>query len=257
MFRRLAVVAALLRLAACLPEDEAAVSSDVKYIRCGLCQQLITAVHESVTAARKKSKAKRLSEESIQMIIESACNPSTEAGAWLKFLDMTETDGGKIQIERQAEDGPCGRECRTLGMACEQLMEEGWEDTLSESLFGGEAADELRETACREWSGACRKSPPKVDQGRRAGPAFRPFTEDERALEAYRTGAPAAPGVFQDEALRYALGVGAAGDVDDVAFTGAADFDGGLSSHLPSVGGDKPLHEDLARMDAFVSLDEM
>ena len=97
--RRLAALAALLRLAACLPEDDAAVPSDVKYIRCGVCQQLITAVHEQVTAARKKSKAKKLSEESIQTIIESACKPSTEAGAWLKFLDMAETDGGGIQVE--------------------------------------------------------------------------------------------------------------------------------------------------------------
>ena len=31
------------------------------------------------------------------------------------------------------------------GCACE-LMEEGWEDSLSESLFGGEAAGELGET---------------------------------------------------------------------------------------------------------------
>ena len=99
VLRRLAALAALLRLAACLPEDDAAVPSDVKYIRCGVCQQLITAVHEQVTAARKKSKTKKLSEESIQTIIESACKPSTEAGSWLKFLDMAETDGGGIQVE--------------------------------------------------------------------------------------------------------------------------------------------------------------
>ena len=99
VLRRLAALAALLRLAACLPGDDAAVPSDVKYIRCGVCQQLITAVHEQVTAARKKSKAKKLSEESIQTIIESACKPSTEAGSWLKFLDMAETDGGGIQVE--------------------------------------------------------------------------------------------------------------------------------------------------------------
>ena len=242
----------MLHLATCLPEDDAAVPSDVKYIRCGVCQQLITAVHEQVAAAKKKSKSKKLSEESIQTIIESACKPSAEAGAWLKFLDMAETDGGRIQVERQAEDGPCGRECKTLGMACEQLMEEGWEDSLSESLFGGEAADELRETACHEWSSACRKTPPKVDQSRRSGPPFRPFTEDERALEAYRTGTPASPGVFQDEALRYALGIGPAGDLDDGTFANGMDFGG---SHLPGMGGEKPLHEDLARMDAFVSLD--
>ena len=99
VLRRLAALAALLRLAACLPEDDAAVPSDVKYVRCGVCQQLVTAVHEQVAAAQKKSKAKKLSEESIQTIIESACKPSTEAGAWLKFLDMAETDGGGIQVE--------------------------------------------------------------------------------------------------------------------------------------------------------------
>ena len=98
VLRRLAALAALLRLAACLPEDDAAVPSDIKYIRCGVCQQLITAVHEQVAAAQEKSKAKK-SEESIQTIIESACKPSEEAGAWLRFLDMAETDGGGIQVE--------------------------------------------------------------------------------------------------------------------------------------------------------------
>ena len=48
-------------------------------------------------------------------------------------------------------------------------MEEGWEDALSESLFGGEAADNLQQTACHEWSAACRKAPPKADPARQPG----------------------------------------------------------------------------------------
>ena len=63
MLVRLVALAALLHLATCLPEDDAAVPSDVKYIRRGVCQQLITAVHAQVAAAEKKSKSKKLSED--------------------------------------------------------------------------------------------------------------------------------------------------------------------------------------------------
>ena len=54
--------------------------------------------------------------------------------------------------------------------AGEQLLEEGWENELSEGLFGGEAADELASTACKEWSSACRKAAPKADKARKPGP---------------------------------------------------------------------------------------
>lgn len=254
--RSIVLLAALLHVA-CLPDDEAAVAADVKYIKCDTCRQLVAAVHEQVAAERKKSKAKKLSEDSIQTIIESACKPSTEAGAWLKFVDMVESEkDGRIRVEKQAEDGPCGRECKTVGMACEQLLEEGWENELSEGLFGGEAADELASTACKEWSSACRKAAPKADKARKPGPPFRPFTEDERALEAYRAGAPPAPGVFQDETLAYALGVagGTAGGSGGGGFGG-----GGMLDEYPyggSLEGEKPRHDDLARMEAFVDVDE-
>ena len=132
-------------------------------------------------------------------MIESVCDPTKDEGAWLKFLDMVETDAQRIKVERQPEDGPCGSECKTLALACQQLLEEGWENELGEALFSSTSADELVESACKEWSSACRKAPPKVDKARKPGPSFRPCTEDERALETYESGKPNAPGVFGDE----------------------------------------------------------
>ena len=106
-----------------LASKKQAVPGDTKYVRCDTCRYLVGAVHETVAAARKASKAKKLSEETIQTVIESVCDPTKDEGAWLKFLDMVETDAQRIKVERQPEDGPCGSECKTLALACQQLLE--------------------------------------------------------------------------------------------------------------------------------------
>ena len=249
-----------------LASDEQAVPGDTKYVRCDTCRHLVGAVHETVAAARKASRAKKLSEETIQTVIESVCDPAKDEGAWLKFLDMVETDAQRIKVERQPEDGPCGTECKTLALTCQQLLEEGWENELGEALFSSTSADELVESACKEWSSACRKAPPKVDKARKPGPAFRPYTEDERALEAYQSGKPNAPGVFGDEQLKYSLGVGPAGGVsgmgDDFGGAGGAvgmrpmpdDFDRGVG---PGLGQARSAPDALQNVEAFVPITDL
>ena len=183
-----------------------------------------------------------------------------DEGAWLKFLDMVETDAQRIKVERQPEDGPCGSECKTLALACQQLLEEGWENELGEALFSSTSADELVESACKEWSSACRKAPPKVDKARKPGPSFRPYTEDERALETYELGKPNAPGVFSDEQLKFSLGIGPEGGVSGLDDLGAGsmgmrprpdDFDRGVGLGL---GQARPTSNPLQHVDACVPI---
>ena len=47
-------------------------------------------------------------------------------------------EGDNILLRRQLEDGPCGVECRTIQLACQALMDEGWEMELGEILYAGE-----------------------------------------------------------------------------------------------------------------------
>ena len=182
------------------------VPSDVKYIRCAVCDALVTALHEHIR------KTPKLSEEDIQGVIEEACNPDADAGAWMRSIDLVES-GTALELKQQKEDGPCGRECDTIRLACMALLEEGWENELGEALYAKGTASSLREQACREWSSACKKAPPKLDANRPAGPTFRAFTDEERAIKDERQGKPPPPGMLAESELLRRMNVG----VDPVA----------------------------------------
>ena len=126
----------------------AGVPSDVKHIRCETCESLVSAAHRRFAELRKGSK-KALSEEDAMSVVETVCDPEADGGAWLRSLDLQE-QGRRLRLVKQAEDGPCGVECATLRLACQALMEEGWENELGEALYGAVDADELAESACRE-----------------------------------------------------------------------------------------------------------
>jgi len=78
--------------------SEAGVASDVKYIKCDTCKALVLAAHAQVGAARTGKAA--LSEEAVQVAVESMCKPETDEGAWLRRLDIVEK-GLRLAIERQ------------------------------------------------------------------------------------------------------------------------------------------------------------
>ncbi|EOD11052.1 hypothetical protein EMIHUDRAFT_120421, partial [Emiliania huxleyi CCMP1516] len=197
----LALAAALLSVASA-QTPSAGVPSDVKHIRCETCESLVSAAHRRFAELRKGSK-KALSEEDAMSVVETVCDPEADGGAWLRSLDLQE-QGRRLRLVKQAEDGPCGVECATLRLACQALMEEGWENELGEALYGAVDADELAESACREWSSACRKPAPKLDPARPAGPPFRAYTQEERAA---RLGGPPPAGLLTAAALAGRLGL--------------------------------------------------
>jgi hypothetical protein len=189
--------------AAAAAAAEAGVASDVKYIKCEVCEHLVNALHAQVAALRKK--ADGLGEGKIDALIESVCKPEEEAGAWLRMIDLVEMSGGQfLRIVRQREDGPCGQECATVAMACSALLEEGWENELGEALYSAKkSAEQLREKACRSLSSSCSRAASELPKSRSRGPPFRAYTEEERAAR----GAPAAPGMLSRDELRYQLGL--------------------------------------------------
>lgn len=179
--------------------EEVGVPSDVKYIRCHTCEHLVTALHEQM-----KAPDKRPDESAVQLKIEKACKHGEAEGAWLRSLDMVENEE-TIRLEKQPQDGPCGKECLTIALACQRLLEEGWENELGEALWEGSmSAQELSVIACKKWSSACRRAPPKVDASRPKGPQFRPYSDTEReALE----GDTGRAGLLSWAELRQSLGL--------------------------------------------------
>ncbi len=106
--------------------DEGGVAGDVKYIRCQACEHFVHALHTAIdNAAQAKPK---LGEEDVVGLMKASCQPHTEEGAWLRSLDLVEDDSTRsLVLVAEAEDGPCNRECRTVELACNALLEEGWE----------------------------------------------------------------------------------------------------------------------------------
>ena len=181
------------------------VPGDVKYIKCEVCEKLVTSLHSHLAKQGKLS-----SEAAAMAAIETACQADAAAGAWMRFIDLVEdTEHRRLHLVDQDKDGPCEKECRTIALACSAVLEEGWENELGEALFNGDSAASLRGSACREWSSACRKPPPKLDLARPTGPAFRAYTEEERALQ--DSGKSPPPGVLSEPALRRRLAVDVGG----------------------------------------------
>lgn len=181
------------------------VVGDVKYIKCEVCNELSDALHVAVVGMRSGLGKRPLDEGKVHALVESACSPENDEGAWLRHLDLVE-DGPRLRVERQAGDGPCGKECATAALACVALLEEGWENELGEALYAGTRdAAALRETVCRELSSSCAKKPPKLPSKRPAGPRFRAYTEEERAER--ETHESPAPGMLSEHELDYSLGL--------------------------------------------------
>jgi len=232
--------------------EEVGVPGDIKYIKCEVCESLVGALHSHVATARLKDRHSMKSESDVQEVVEQACKAETPVGEWLRSIDLVEDDAaGRLKLERQKTDGPCGKECRTVALACEALLEEGWENELGEGLYTGEGVAELRASACKEWSSACRRAPPKLASSRSPGPKFRAYTDEERALNEERRGAPPPPGLLSEEELRFRLAVdeeGAPSALD--GRLGASEAAGRFGTNDPDPAGPAPI--DLTKTAAFV-----
>ena len=149
---------------------------------------------------------------------------------------------GTLELVQQPTEGPCGQECKTVGLACRTVVSEV-ENELVEALYadvasrsrgskkaeGGSASasalpdpTRLRDATCKS---ICRKPAPKLDPSRALGPAFRPYTEEELAKR--EEGRPPAPGVLSSSALRVRLGVATAAEAADVSRAQAASHSAG------------------------------
>lgn len=97
----------------------------------------------------------------------------------MRKIDLVERVG-KLRLVEQEGIQECGRECKTIAMACEDVLD-GVETELAERLYvlrrGG---NEVKNAIVEEWfcgrgggiSKVCRKMPPTLPRDREPGPAF-------------------------------------------------------------------------------------
>ncbi|KAI8467721.1 MAG: hypothetical protein J3K34DRAFT_30973 [Monoraphidium minutum] len=165
------------------PDLPPAVRSDIKYIKCAVCQQFVKqAVRATKTLREEIKPGKKLEESDIIDKLEGLCNAATPGGEWARTLDMVEK-GDAIEIRDMGKVGRHTTETSTIARACADVSDGLDLSDLSEALYKGKTRAQLTQLACYEMSGACNKKPPAVPEDRPAGPAFAALSEGELERE--------------------------------------------------------------------------
>lgn len=162
-----------------------AVKSDLKYVRCQVCEEVAKVLSREASTLREEKGAK-LTEADVLEKVEKVCDVETVEGEWLLKHDLVEK-GDALAMVHMGEDvyGKCNSECKTMQFACEKIVADRDTD-VAEALFtGGEAMKRAAVTQflCRDEDetalGACLKKPPKLPKDRPAGPKFEPVDKKD------------------------------------------------------------------------------
>lgn len=148
--------------------------SDIKYIRCDVCKLMAKHAHSTVVKKRKEKANKKLAEMDIIEAIEKLTDPLRTEGHWISSTDLQEK-GDKLQLVNMGKLGECGRECKTIAKAAEQILGEHDTDLAEVLLKGKKKRAELTQWLCYELSDACSKPTPPLPKDRERGPPFTPL----------------------------------------------------------------------------------
>lgn len=155
-----------------------AVKSDVKYIKCQVCEEVAKTLSRVASSLRDELGAK-LTEAAVLEKVEKVCDPSAEEGEWLVQHDLVEK-GSALRMKFMGDDvyGKCGVECKTMQRACEDIVSDRDTD-IAEALFtSGDAMKRAALTTflCRDEDeparASCARAPPPTPKSRPRGPAF-------------------------------------------------------------------------------------
>eukprot|EP00899_Mesostigma_viride_P002741 jgi/Mesvir1/12468/Mv00619-RA.1 len=160
-----------------------AVKSDIKYIKCQVCEETAKRISRAVKKERDARLPKKLTELEIIEMIEKTCEPEKTEGAWIKHMDLV-TEGTSVKLHEHENPGKCRSECQTVARTCKEVL--GDHDTdLAELLFKGEMQRaQLTRHLCNELSGACTGKVPKLGKSGRADEEFLELSEKEAQMEA-------------------------------------------------------------------------
>ena len=114
-----------------------AVKSDIKYIKCQVCQELAKNLNREANALREEKGAK-LTESDVLEKVEKICDFETTEGEWIIKHDLVE-DGDALKLQyMDGKYGACNSECKTVQKACQDII--GDRDTdIAEAIFTDES----------------------------------------------------------------------------------------------------------------------
>ena len=167
------------------PGPARAVKSDVKYIKCAVCDEIAKVLSREASGLRDE-KGDKLKESDVLEKVEKVCDPSAEEGEWLVKHDLVEK-GSSLTMKFMGEDvfGKCAVECKTMQKACEDIVSDRDTD-IAEVLFTG--GEDIKRAAFGQFLchnddesalNACSKKPPPLKKDRPKGPSFEAVDKKE------------------------------------------------------------------------------
>jgi hypothetical protein len=146
----------------------------VKYVQCGVCEAAARSVFLRSVELKRELPSVGAVTSALDELVQSACDPETADGRWIKSLDVHRpgpeegADGSRLRVSmRPGELSRCGRECRTIELACHRVFDE-WDDSIADALATEKvSAESLADALCRRWTRSCRA--PRTVGG---GPGF-------------------------------------------------------------------------------------
>jgi hypothetical protein len=151
---------------------------DLPFIRCQACEALASqawAVYSEMKA--KETPGLKLKEADVLDVMEKMGTSWRPEGHWLLKYHPVE-EKGKLVLKDMAVAGNCGRDCRTVETAIQDLLDSHDTD-MAEVLFSGKKNDKSQFSTwlCIETSQVCKKMTPPLPSDRRPPGEFKPQTE--------------------------------------------------------------------------------
>ncbi|KAL3698895.1 hypothetical protein R1sor_012971 [Riccia sorocarpa] len=207
---------------AALPRKDVAKArkEDIKYIKCGVCEEIVKQLTRQVKKKKEKAAPKKLTELDLINVAENICNIKKEEADWLMFLDIVE-DGDKLKLVEQKEEGECNTECRTIERACQEVMGDHDTDVAEFMYKGNTQRAALSKFLCKDLSKACAGKTPAVPKDREPGPPFKPKPSKDAEMERIMRSMgdmPGAPGMqmfSKEELMKRRFGNGDDEDEDE------------------------------------------
>lgn len=160
------------------------VRSDVPYIQCETCAHVV----EAAVNETNKLEGTHLTELALFDMVESLCDPNAPVGKWTTTIDLQERLR-KLHLVKQDATQPCKQECRTIALACSQVLD-SVETEFAERLYllrkkGPVDVKHIQSWFCDKGglSSACAETTPRFPKSRPTGPPFEPRDEKQAAID--------------------------------------------------------------------------
>jgi hypothetical protein len=154
------------------------VLGDVPYIQCEACKLLVRKLVARVSERKQKYKKTKVTEADIIDMAEHMCDPQSEHGEWISEYDTVE-EGDKLVLRRQSAQGNCEEECKTLAVACQNVLDEA-DSEIAELVYLNKSPERVCDSIALK--GRCGKTPPVPADRTSGGDNFKPKSAVDLAM---------------------------------------------------------------------------